>query len=155
LVFQEDSDRYAVALLDAMLALEMGSERGCAVAVATWLVGVEFYGPHRPSAFAVTGWAINRTEARASAGTLEGKAATLRIKQRRCRSPAEGHWRKVMAEAFMLTIGARDQAAAKAAVLQRAGTIGEAEFALTVLWPMIDARFSGQFRIHDEVAALV
>jgi GAF domain-containing protein len=41
LPFRNDPDRYAVALLDAMLALEMGSERACAMGIAALQVGIE------------------------------------------------------------------------------------------------------------------
>jgi hypothetical protein len=144
--FYNDPDRYAVALLDAMLALEMGPERWCSEGVAGWMCGIEFFGPFKlkklkkyPGHIAAS-WPRNRR--RDNAGTLDGKAATLRIKQRRCRSIAEAVWRKTMASAFMLVLGGRDREAVKPVILQRAAAVGEGEFAKRVMWPMVDAKSS-------------
>ena len=41
----------------------------------------------------------------------------------------------------MLVLGARNCATAKQAILRRAETVGESEFARTVMWPMVDANF--------------
>ena len=148
--FCNDPDRYAIALLDAMLALEMaGSERACALAVATWVVGLEAQ-PPQGSPPGLTTWVRRRkasrprldTRAGTTAGTLDGKAATLRIKQRRCRSVTEAGWRKAMASAFMLVFGARDQEVVKPIILQRAAAVGEGGFAKRVVWSMVDAKFS-------------
>ena len=170
--FRDDPDRYAIALLDAILALEMGSERTCAIAVTTWLVGLQVDNPRPsdglfggrgrrrrqyPPGLIVTYWRwldptpdrngrlrISHPDTRngANTATLRGKAATLRIKQRRCRSAVEEHWRKVMASAFMLAIGARDPEAVKPEIVQRAASVGEGAFALYVMLPMVDAKFS-------------
>jgi hypothetical protein len=144
LEFRDDPDRYAIALLDALLALGMSSERACSLGVATWVVGLELNKP-RPSPLGhhiITTWANKPTRSGATAGTLKGKAATLRIKQRRCRSAAEGAWRKAMGFAFMLVIGARDQKGVKPIILQRAAAVGEEEFAKRVMLPMVDAKFA-------------
>jgi hypothetical protein len=144
--FRNDPDRYAVALLDAMLALEMGPERWCSGGVAGWMCGIEFFGPFKlkklkkyPGHIAAS-WPRNRR--RDNAGTLDGKATTLRIKQRRCRNIAEAVWRKVMAGAFMLVIGARDQEAIRPIILQRATAVGEGAFAKRVMLPMVGAKIS-------------
>jgi hypothetical protein len=137
-LFPRDPDRYAVALLDALDTLEAGSGRACAAAVTAPLLDVLQTYSRRPT----TG--------------LEGLALTLRSKQRRIGNRAtktldpterwvacliEINWRRVMGSAFMLALGAQDRIAAKQAILQRAETVGEGEFARTVMWPMVDAKF--------------
>jgi hypothetical protein len=110
-------------------------------------VGIEL-DPAKLSAdglYVITNWKAPRarvvhTSPGASAATLEGRAATLREKLRRYRSEEEAIWRRQMASAFMVTLGARDRERCKAAVLERCQQIGENEFARTVLWPMIDAK---------------
>jgi hypothetical protein len=126
--FHQNRYRYAVALLDAMLALDMAaSERDCAKAVAVWLVGVEGraarLSPDHPHI--VTNWEQNRTLRGATAGTLEGCVASLREKRRQCRSLGEAIWRRCMASAFMIVLGARDRERCKAAALERCQEIGE------------------------------
>jgi hypothetical protein len=149
--FFADSDRYAVALLDGMLAHEWGTAYACAVGVAALMIGkpderaaaaFKFKDGRR---YLAIKWYRRKTIAGAGAATLRGFAMTLLGKQRRCRTNYEGVWRRWMASAWMATIGARDRERAKAAVLERASAVDEAEFARLVLWPMIDARFSGQF----------
>ena len=120
--FLSDPDRFAVALLDAMLALEMGSERACALLVATMLVGVEA----KPSQIcaerpwlSLDEWWLNRTRKGPRSGTLEGRSATLRIKRARIRSLAEKVWRVNMASAIMLAITTRDRSAAAPLLFER------------------------------------
>lgn len=141
--FRDDPDRYAVALLDAMLALEVGPERACAMGIAAWQVGIEG-DPQRVSSDGrvVTNWERWRTRMGALAATLRGKEATLRAKQRRIRSAEERTWRAAMASAFMLVLGARDPEAVKATVLARAQSVGEGEFARWFMLPMLAAKFS-------------
>ena len=120
-------------------ALGAGSGRACAAAVAAPLLDVLKTMCKPPP---TTG--------------LEGLALTLRSKQRRIGNRAtktldpterwvarliEINWRRVMGSAFMLALGAQDRIAAKQAILQRAETVGEGEFARTVMWPMVDAKF--------------
>lgn len=150
LAFLEDPDRYWVALMDAFLALANDpefSERNAAIAAASWEVGQEGDAP-RPSAdhpgLVVTNWLRNVTRRRARAGTLDGRAATLRKKYRAACAPDEAAWRVAMAGCFMLAIGARvgrKPETAKAAILARAEAIGEADFAREVLFPMIASKF--------------
>ena len=121
-----------------MLALEMGTERECSIAVAAWEVGV----PLQEQRGGWTGWALKPTRLGATAATLEGRAATLRGKQRRVpRSLEEVTWRRAMGSAFMLVLGARDRAATKKEILRHAETVGEGESARAVLWRMVDAKF--------------
>jgi hypothetical protein len=143
--FLHDPDRFGVALLDAMLALEMGSERTCATAIAAILIGIEGQ-PPRLSAehpgLIITNWERYITRKGATSGTLEGRASTLRVKQNRYRSAAEMTWRRNMASAFMLAIGARDPQATMAAVFERVCASGEPEAVrgLLILWRMIGAK---------------
>jgi hypothetical protein len=140
--FLEDPDRYAIALLDAMLALEMGSARACAMGVAVWQVGSQADPPRVLAGRVVTNWERRRTRKNSTAGTLEGRAVTLRTKQRRSCTEQEGRWRVAMAKAFTLVLRARDPAAVKLAILAHAISIGEGEFAGRVMLPMLDAKFS-------------
>jgi hypothetical protein len=148
--FLTDPDRHAVALLDAILALEMGSKRDCATAIAAQLIGVAGEPPQisigRPG-FICTSWERNRTRRGATAGTLEGRASTLRFKQNRFRSAAEMVWRKNMASAFMLAIGARDPGAAMAAVFERVCVSGDPDpvRSLLMLWGMIGPELQPEF----------
>jgi hypothetical protein len=154
--FRRNRYRHAVALLDAMLALDMpvarrgkrlvASERACAKAVAVWLVGVEGDAERLPPdhRHVVTNWDPNQTLRGATAATLDGCAASLREIRRRYCSLGEAAWRRCMASAFMIVLGARDREHCKAAVLERCQRIGEDEFARTVLWPMIDAKIDAK-----------
>jgi len=144
--FRQNRYRYAVALLDAMLALDMASKRACAKAVAVWLVGIEGDTERSSSdrRHVVTNWLQKPTLLGARAGTVDGCAATLREKQRRYRSPGEATWRRHMASAFMIVLGGRDRERCKAAVLERCQRIGEGKFAYKVLWPMIDAKIDAK-----------
>ena len=143
--FLRDPDRFAVAMLDAMLALELGTERDCALAIAMLLVGVEGDPPRDSGKMLVTNWERSRTVRGSTAATPEGRATTLRGKQDRCRSAVEGAWRSHMASAFMLAIGARDREMVKAAVVQYVMASGEPDpvRAIRFLWQMIDAKPTG------------
>ncbi len=125
-----------------MLALEMGTERACAKAIAVLQVGIEGDPPRLSDGRVVTNSELHRTKKDSFAATVDGRAATLRAKQRRVRSPAEGHWRTAMASAFMLTIGARDPKSATPVIIQRAEAVGEGEFARRIMLPMLAAKFS-------------
>jgi hypothetical protein len=143
--FRDDPDRYAVALLDALLALDMGSEYACSMGVAAWLVGLDGDPARvRSDGLTSTNWWRRRTRGGVSAGTLQGKAATLKQKRRRCRSLGEAAWRRAMAACFMLTIGARNPETAKPAILDRAASVGEREFAERVMLPMVAAKFTSK-----------
>jgi hypothetical protein len=129
-----------VALLDALAAFEMAPERTCAKAIASVLLD-----------------SMRRSEGLPPPTTgLEGLAVTLRSKHRRVGNRArkipddprdhlnnlnEVTWRSTMASAFTLVIGARDPTTAKAAILERAKTVGEGEFAQRVMFAMVDAKF--------------
>lgn len=150
-----DPARFHIALLDALLALDMGSERDVARAVAALDIGRK-YQPARPSArhpsHLRTFWEkITRPGA---PKTLEGRAATLREKRRKYRDPLSNHWRSVMAGAVMLALYPPDEDA-KVRVLAHADAVGEHEFAEAVLFAMIDQRateslpeFLGQLAIQ-------
>jgi hypothetical protein len=120
--FLTDPDRFAIALLDAMLALEMGSERACSLAIATMQVGVEAKPAQicadRPWLL-MTNWWRKPTRKGSRSGTLEGRSMTLRFKRRRIRSAAETVWRKNMASAIMLALTTRDRRAAVPLLFER------------------------------------
>ena len=141
--FLKDPDGYAGALLDAMLALRMGSERACAMGIAAMVVGVEG-NPQRVSGDGrvITNWELGRTIRGSKAGTLEGRASTLRVKQGRIRSAEESRWRTTMASAFMLVLCARcDSEAVRSTIVARAESVGEDDFARRVMLPMLAAKF--------------
>lgn len=156
--FFRDPDRYAIALLDVLLADGAGSARDLSFAIAAWQVGIEAESPSgaKHPGLVATHWLTKRTIPGARAATLEGRAATLRQKQARKTIPtAQAEWRTTMASCFNIVFGARDRARAQAAVLERAATVGEQDFAWLVLCPMIGwspdtfARFSADYAIHD------
>jgi hypothetical protein len=139
--FLKDPDRYAVALLNALVALGYGSERACALAIVVWEIGVEAAAPlPSESGLVVTNWWREKTRTGSRAASLRGRETTLRAKRRRLRSRAEILWIRVMASAFMLVLRARDRAAAEREILRRAECVGEGEFARTVMLPMLDAK---------------
>jgi len=138
-----------VALLDALLALGMGSKRACTAAVAAELVGLQGDRP-RPSiehpGLIVCSWERKSTRQGARAGTLEGKAATLREKQRCCWTLKERAWRKAMAYAFMLTIDSRrPREVLRSLIVQTAAAVGEGDFASTVMLRMLAERTLPEF----------
>lgn len=146
-----DPDRYAIGLLDGMLALRRGSERDCSLAVVVWFIGVEGNEPklieRAKGVFVLTNWKADRdrphTRPGANAATLDGRAATLRRKRRRYRKSVDLGWRSAMGSAFQIVLACPDPVAAKRLAILAASVAGEEEFAREKLWPMIDARFSG------------
>ena len=141
--FRNDPDRYAVALLDAMLALELGSERACALGIAVWQVGIEATPRQIVSdRHVLTSWLRKPTRTGALAATLEGRALTLRSKQRRRCSGEDGAWRTAMASSFMLVLGACNLESVKSTILARAESVGEGEFAECVMLPMWVEKFA-------------
>jgi hypothetical protein len=141
--FLRDADRYAVALLDAMLALEVGSQRACAMGVAAWQVGIEGDPPRVSNdGLVVANWERRRTRTGSLAATLRGRESTLRAKQRRTGSAEERAWRTAMASAFMIVLGAHGWVAAKPPIVARAESVGEGKFARCVMLPMLAAKFS-------------
>jgi hypothetical protein len=156
----DDSDKYAVACLDALVALGIGTERACAMGITTLSIGItgEADRLSADGRHVVTNWEKLRTrrDSHGNAGTLEGRTATFRTKRRRYRSPEDIRWRAAMSAAFRAVFEiADDPQRAKRIALFAAMTAGEAEFARARLWPMIDARFSGQFRINAGKPELV
>jgi hypothetical protein len=155
--FLRDPDRFAVAMLDAVLALAAGSERDCALAIAVLLVGVEGDQPRPDGARTVTNWLTDLTRRGAKAATPEGRASTLRVKQGRCRSSVEASWRKAIASAFMLAIGACDREVVRATVAKRVMASGEPDLARATLivWRMIDAKLPGNLKLPEFPAEIV
>ena len=143
--FLKDPDRYGVALLDAMLALEMGSERACAMGIAAMA------GRHRRRATTAVAGAMggsspigNGSAPRKGSGPGRWRAgqSTLRVKQGRIRSAEEGRWRTAMAIRF--------HARASAPVIRRPEVrhrcvrgkwSAKASFARRVMLPMFAAKF--------------
>src|SRR6266536_1005974 len=141
--FLRDPDRLSIALMDALLELGAG-ERACAMAIAVLMLGVEGDLPRNNSeGLIVTNWEKEKTKKGASAGTPEGRASTLRVKQDRCRSTGEAIWRGHMAGAFMAVLRpSGDPETAKAAVVERVILSGEPYFehVILILWRLIDAK---------------
>ena len=101
--FFRDPDRYAIALLDVLLADGAGSARDLSFAIAAWQVGIEAESPSgaKHPGLVATHWLTKRTIPGARAATLEGRAATLRQKQARKTIPtAQAEWRTTMASCF-------------------------------------------------------
>lgn len=96
----------------------------------------------------MTNWLQKPTLLGARAGTVEGCADSLRKIQRRYCSLGEATWRRCMASAFMIVLGARDRERCKAAVLERCQRIGEDEFARKWLWRMIDAKIDAKTNVE-------
>lgn len=135
----DDTDRYVIALIDALIA-HGGTEYACCIGVAALLIGVK--GPKADRIDAgriVMNWERKQTQAkRGVTATLGGKASTFRAKRRRYRSAANTHWRAVMSAAFQAVFTLADRQQAKRVALAAAKIVGEAEFAYACLWPMID-----------------
>jgi hypothetical protein len=134
-----DRDRYAVALIDAFTAMELGSSgRQRALAVASLQIGKERkQGPPDSHPGLWTYW-----EKIASPGmpaTWDGYASTLREKRRKFTDLSSYVWRRHMARAFTTTLTQARRPGVKEAVLRDASTVGEDAFAQSVLWRMIDA----------------
>jgi hypothetical protein len=146
-----------VACIDGLVALDVGTEHACAAGVVALLVGVKGEAD-RLSAdgrHVVTNWERRRTRAAPQMpATLEGLVSTFRAKRRRYRAADDLRWREAMGAAFQAVFTVADQQQAKRVALAAATIVGEAKFARAKLWPMIDARFSGQFRINAGEPAL-
>jgi hypothetical protein len=131
-----DPDRYAVALLDALLAFEMASERQCALLAAAMMLGARAeisidalrYQP------GMIGEAYDKIfESGQSTASFEGRAASLRQKYRTKLDPAAAKWRIGMAGIFMLVIAAKDRERVRCEAVKRAVAIGEEAFVRDVL----------------------
>jgi hypothetical protein len=153
----DDTDKHAVACLDALVALEFGTEHACAMGVIALFVGIKGEADtlSADGRHVVTNWERYRTRHGSNAGTLEGRAGTLRGKRRKYQSKADLHWRAAMSAAFRAVFTLADRQQSKCVALAAAMIVDEAEFARAKLWPMIDARFSGQFRINAGEPELV
>jgi hypothetical protein len=150
----EDPDRYAVACIDAMLALKLGRERACVLALSTWNVAVAGDEPKLSTdGRLVLNWEKYQTLPGAAAGTVEGRAATLREKRRRYRSSVDIAWRTAVGVAFRAAFEIPNQEMAKQVAVAAATLAGEADYARRVLSSLIDdaARLNGGFRIHPTV----
>jgi hypothetical protein len=135
-------------LLDAMVALEIGSERACALGIIVQEVGWPGRRPEPSSKYPgliVTNWRQQTKPGVSKPATIAGRAATLREKRRRAppdpKSPA-GDWRRAMCCCFAALLVATEAERAKATVAHYSGLIGEDVFAREVLFKMIDAKFS-------------
>jgi hypothetical protein len=140
---QGDQDRFSVALLQALLAFEMSSERQCALLVAAIDTGHERGSEQASEVHSRVQTSWEKAVRRGAAASFEGRAASLRGKLRKYLNNPDPHarrWLVNIASACMLAIGAKDKERAKMAALARAGVVGEEEFARQVLWPMIDAK---------------
>ena len=142
-----------------MLALEMGSERACAMGIAAVEVGVEG-DPQRVSGdgLVVTNWERWRTRMGAMAATL--RRPSLDIASQAAPRPQRGGgtWRTAMASAFMLVLGAhRDSEAVRSAIIAAGGIrrrrricqVRHVADARRQILAKPVARISGQNRIHQ------
>jgi hypothetical protein len=152
---RSDPDRFEIAMLDAMLALGWGSERACAAAIVTNMIGVEFAEPQsvtrgKPArAYVATTWLETPTQSGAEAGSIDGRVGTLRKKRRRYQSAADLGWRTYMGAAFQAVLALPNRGEAERIALLAATAAGE-EQEHTRLLNLIAARFSGYFRTHVE-----
>ena len=115
----DDPDRYAVALIAALDALEATSIRQSALLAAVLMLDK----PVGDNGFEkITG-------PDESAVTEEGRADALRRKYRTAAGdPASARWIVTMAGIFMLLIGAKDWEKVEHASLRRASVLGEQDF---------------------------
>jgi len=132
-------------MLDAMLALGLGSERACAAAIVTNMIGAEIFGPFGQSQYVVTRWQGTKTGTRAA--TIDGRVATLREKRRIYRSEIDLGWRTAMGAAFQAVLAVPDRGQAESIAMLAATMAGE-EREHARLLQLIAARFSGHFSIQ-------
>jgi hypothetical protein len=155
---RRDPDRLEIAMLDAMLALGLGSERACAAAIVTNLIGVELQPPklvtRAGQTYVATSW--RGTQRGTNAATLEGRIATLREKRRDYQSEADVNWRTAMGAAFQAVLDPNipDRAQAES-IAQFAVIMAGEERELSRLLRLIAARFSGHFSIREKAFAQV
>jgi hypothetical protein len=158
LPFLCDPDRYRVAALDALMSMkEMGrlktrGLRPCSVAVVALDIGVMGDPPRmsdtHPDHFA-TNWERLKTKPGSPAGTIEGRAGSLRVKYRRTVSGRDAEWRRVMAYCFLLTFtaaDATDRHMVLTKIFELAGSVGEGKFAWLCLGLMVNPQLARIFR---------
>jgi hypothetical protein len=137
-------------MLDAMLALQWGSERACATAIVAYLISFEASPPElRADRYTVTHW---EGTAGGEAATIEGRVATLREKRRTYHSGRDLDWRTAMGAAYQAVLVLPDKEKAKHVALAAAQMAGERG---NHLLELIDARFSGHLSIQANLSELV
>ena len=142
---RNDPARFQIAMLDAMLALQWGSERACAAAIVAYLISFEASPPElRADGYVVTRWRGTKPGA---AATIDGRVATLREKRRIYRSEIDLGWRTAMGAAFQAVLAVPDRGQAESIAMLAATMAGE-EREHARLLQLIAARFSGHFSIQ-------
>lgn len=165
--FLKDPDRYHVALLEALLALDgvycsanpsrkPASLRTCSWIAAAWDVGQEVKGPffkrrtvrdvtlfgRRDDPGSFVGFKGTKA-AHGVAATIDGRARTLRKKYKEACAPEEINWRGNVAACLMLGLAPSDELEkAKLKVLKHADWAGERDFAIKVIFPMIESKLA-------------
>ena len=151
--FLSHPDRYLVAMMDAHAMINDTSKRKAATFIAAMQVGNEVGVPPEfavncPPGFVPIGWGprvsnaatLVNTKPGAVAGSIDGRAATLREVARESRSdPDAVRWRINMASVFFVVhspLALRPYA--KDCVLMLAAQIGETAVAINHILPMID-----------------
>jgi len=147
---RNDPARFQIAMLDAMLALQWGSERACAAAIVAYLISFEASPPElRADGYVVTRWRGTKPGA---AATIDGRVATLREKRRTYHSGSDLAWREAMGAAYQAVLMLPNKDQAKHVALAAAQMAGEKG---THLSELIDARFSGHLSIQAKLSELV
>jgi hypothetical protein len=149
--FFADPERFAVAFLDALMALdELGalkvSEGDAFKTAAVQIVGVPMelktVEPRRKRGRGPVPGGTNIAYDGRGPATIAGKADTLRRKYKRSCPPEVAAWRLAMARGFMLALTGRDRDRCAAEIARLAASVGEASYATAVLLPMLAAKKS-------------
>jgi hypothetical protein len=141
--FLHDPERYAIAYIDALVALGV-SETDAFKAAAARMIGIPMgcrtVGPRRKRGRGLVqgGVLVNYDN---GSTTIVGKADTLRRKFKRPMSPEEGMWRVAMGHAFLLALRGKDLHRCASKIEELAKSVGEAAHAQTELLPLLAARF--------------
>jgi hypothetical protein len=141
--FLHDPERYAIAYIDALVALGV-SETDAFKAAAARMIGIPMgcrtVGPRRKRGRGLVqgGVLVNYDN---GSTTIVGKADTLRRKFKRPMSPEEGMWCVAMGHAFLLALRGKDLHRCASKIEELAKSVGEAAYAQTELLPLLAARF--------------
>jgi hypothetical protein len=140
--FLHDPERYAIAYIDALVALGV-SETDAFKAAAARMVGIPMgcrtVDPRRKRGRGLVqgGVLVNYEN---GSTTIVGKADTLRRKFKRPMSPEEGMWRVAMGHAFLLAMRGKDLHRCALTIEELAKSVGEVAYAQTVLLPLLAAK---------------
>jgi len=139
--FLHDPERYAIAYVDALVALGV-SETDAFKAAAAHIVGI-------PMGYRTVDSRRRRGRGLVEGGGLinydrktriEGKAVTLRRKFKQSTAPEELVWRVTMGRAFLLALRGKDLYRCASKIEELAKSVGEVAYAQTVLSPLLAAK---------------